>query len=220
MNKEYIQNRINELAKTSGTNTGWHQRIELAEGVFTTDKRVTTTELWNEIYQKLMKSENICDKSILDIGCNAGLFCYEASKKGAKVFGVESKIEWFNQAIFVRNILNGNYTLINGYADDIEYEDVYFEYIFLISVLRYIGTDKFGFKKTKILVDYQIEFIEMLSKVTNNFIMKVGIDKWDNIDFWSNHLKDFGFVEDSRIIAYPDVPRARQDRFIVRFKKI
>lgn len=221
MNKAEIRQIIKDLNKTSGTNRGWHQRINIA-GVWTTTKKVSTAEIFNSINSSLIR-EDLKDKRILDIGCNAGLFCLEFARRGAKVVGIESKKEWFEQALFVRNYFRKtegvDYKLVQGLAEDAIGDFGKFDYILLISALRYVGIDRLGFKLTNKLAQYQVEFVKDISSQTNNFIMKTGLAKNDNIDFWAGVLSTRGFFEDSSIIAYPDIPRARQDRLVKRFTR-
>jgi len=219
MNKEEIKRKIKELEKISGTNTGWHQRINLG-GVWTTEKRVTDDFLWENIKDNLIK-ESLDGKSVLDIGCNAGLLCLRASQENALVWGIESKKEWLEQAYFVKEFFDGDYTIIDGFADEfgsVNGSDI--DYVFAISVLRYIGVQRIGFKVTYKLAQYQVKFIQKLAKTTKNFIIKCGLSGYDNIEYWAGVMMSCGFKTDSAIIAYPDVPRANQDRVIVRFKKI
>jgi len=217
MNKEGIKKKIKELEKTSGTNKGWHQRINLG-GVWTTDKLVTTDQLFLNIHQELIR-ESIEDKFILDIGCNAGLFCKKAADIGAFAFGVESKPEWLKQAYFVKEFFRGEYTILDGFVDELELGQDW-DYVFAISVLRYIGVQKHGFKMRSQLARHQVGFIQKLAKNTKNFIIKCGLDQYDNIEYWTGVMMSCGFKYFHSIIAYPDVPRARQDRVIVRFTKI
>jgi len=217
MNRAEIADKIVELEKTSGTNTGWHQRINIG-GVWTTTKHVTDVELVERIVSNLI-TESLIDKEVLDIGTNAGLFCLQLSQYGARCHGVESKNEWYKQALFVRDQLGGKYSLIAGFVDDFNLSQAKYDYVFAISVLRYIGVNRFGFKLTNKLSHYQVEFIKILANKTNNFIIKCGLTKYDNIDFWSGVLASCGFVENGSIIAYPDVPNAKQSREIKRFTR-
>lgn len=49
---------------------------------------------------------NLRNKKLLDIGCNAGLHLIEATKLGAKCYGLEANAKFYNQCVFVLNNLS------------------------------------------------------------------------------------------------------------------
>jgi len=59
---------------------------------------------WQTI-QKLLPRD-LTDKTLLDVGCNAGFYAFEAKRRGAKrVLGVDGQRQHVRQGLFVRKVL-------------------------------------------------------------------------------------------------------------------
>jgi len=88
----------------------WFHRIDLGGGLFTKTESVMGEPVdhplgpWQTI-QKLLP-RNLTGKTVLDVGCNAGFYAFEAKRRGAKrVLGVDGQRQHVRQALFVRKVL-------------------------------------------------------------------------------------------------------------------
>lgn len=113
MTREEIKEQIEALKP-------WHMSIPIADGLVSakvatlqkdldgkTDISVISTQhlLWylQDIYGK----DNLTDKSLLDIGCNAGGYCFLANELGYKfVEGFDPRTHWIKQANFIKKVKN------------------------------------------------------------------------------------------------------------------
>ena len=88
----------------------WFHRIDLGGGLFTKTESVMGEPVdhplgpWQTI-QKLLP-RNLTGKTVLDVGCNAGFYAFEAKRRGAnRVLGVDGQRQHVRQALFVRKVL-------------------------------------------------------------------------------------------------------------------
>jgi tRNA (mo5U34)-methyltransferase len=88
----------------------WFHRIDLGNGLYTKTESVMGEPVdhplgpWQTI-QKLLPRE-LSDKTLLDVGCNAGFYAFEAKRLGAKrVLGVDGQRQHVRQGLFVRKLL-------------------------------------------------------------------------------------------------------------------
>lgn len=93
----------------------WHFDIELPSGIRTSEgniqdytnpdfKKVHTIDP-NEMEKDILSiyPEGLNGKTFLDVGCNAGGYCFLASKLGAKYcLGFDVRDHWINQANFIK----------------------------------------------------------------------------------------------------------------------
>lgn len=84
----------------------WYQYFDFGHGLnnkkYVGDRGVYRTKS----YLEFLKSVNFeKDEKVLDIGCNAGLFCYELSGRVGEVIGIEISKEFVRQAKFLREML-------------------------------------------------------------------------------------------------------------------
>jgi len=110
MELQDIKDRVAELAKhpyrDGLSKNGWYQEIELF-GVQTTRNSLSNMSVWNRI-RSLLPS-HLYGMGLLDIGCNAGLFCTMAAMEGAVTVGLDNKQCWVDQAIFVHEMFEARY---------------------------------------------------------------------------------------------------------------
>jgi tRNA (mo5U34)-methyltransferase len=104
MTKEEILSEIERLQP-------WFHRIDLGEGLFTKTASVMGEPVdhpagpWETI--RTCIPEDLRGKSLLDVGCNAGFYAFEAKRRGAaRVLGVDGQRQHVRQALFVRNVLD------------------------------------------------------------------------------------------------------------------
>jgi tRNA (mo5U34)-methyltransferase len=88
----------------------WFHRIDLGGGVYTKTVSVMGEPVdhplgpWQMI-QKLLPRD-LRDKTLLDVGCNAGFYAFEAKRRGAqRVLGVDGQRQHVRQGLFVRKVL-------------------------------------------------------------------------------------------------------------------
>jgi tRNA (mo5U34)-methyltransferase len=88
----------------------WFHRIDLGEGLYTKTESVMGEPVdhpfgpWQTI-QKLLPAD-LSGKTLLDVGCNAGFYSFEAKRRGARrVLGVDGQRQHVRQGLFVRKAL-------------------------------------------------------------------------------------------------------------------
>jgi tRNA (mo5U34)-methyltransferase len=103
MTRDEIQAELKRLAP-------WFHRIDLGNGLFTKTESVMGEPVdhphgpWQTI-QKLLPP-SLAGQTLLDVGCNAGFYAFEAKRRGAKrVLGVDGQRQHVRQGLFVRKAL-------------------------------------------------------------------------------------------------------------------
>jgi tRNA (mo5U34)-methyltransferase len=88
----------------------WFHRIDLGKGLYTKTESVMGEPVdhpfgpWQTI-QKLLPND-LTGKTLLDVGCNAGFYAFEAKRRGAaRVLGVDGQRQHVRQGLFVRKVL-------------------------------------------------------------------------------------------------------------------
>jgi tRNA (mo5U34)-methyltransferase len=99
-----------ELIERAARLEPWFHLIDLGQGVLTKTRSAAGEALdhprgeWEVIRRHL--PEDLSGKSVLDVGCNAGFFSFEAARRGAsRVVGVDAQRHHVRQALFVRRAL-------------------------------------------------------------------------------------------------------------------
>ena len=103
MTRDEIQAELRRLAP-------WFHRIDLGGGLYTKTASVMGEPVdhphgpWQTI-QKLLPRD-LSGKTLLDVGCNAGFYAFEAKRRGARrVLGVDGQRQHVRQGLFVRKAL-------------------------------------------------------------------------------------------------------------------
>jgi tRNA (mo5U34)-methyltransferase len=88
----------------------WFHRIDLGGGIFSKTESVMGEPVdhplgpWQTIQRLLPR--DLSGKSVLDVGCNAGFYAFEAKRRGARrVLGVDGQRQHVRQGLFVRKVL-------------------------------------------------------------------------------------------------------------------
>lgn len=88
----------------------WFHRIDLGGGIYTKIESVMGEPVdhpfgpWQTI-QKLLPHD-LSGKTLLDVGCNAGFYAFEAKRRSAqRVLGVDGQRQHVRQGLFVRKVL-------------------------------------------------------------------------------------------------------------------
>lgn len=104
MTREEILSELKRLAP-------WFHRIDLGNGLYSKTESVMGEPVdhpygpWQTI-QKLLPRD-LSGKTLLDVGCNAGFYAFEAKRRGAKrVLGVDGQRQHVRQGLFVRKVLD------------------------------------------------------------------------------------------------------------------
>lgn len=103
MTRDEIQKRVERLGP-------WFHCIDLGGGLTTKTESAIGEPVehprptWEKVRACL--PEEFADKSVLDVGCNAGFYAVELKRRGAgRVVGVDSQRNLVRQAVFVRDVL-------------------------------------------------------------------------------------------------------------------
>ncbi|HKP92668.1 MAG TPA: DUF1698 domain-containing protein, partial [Chthoniobacterales bacterium] len=99
-----------EIVQGLETLEPWFHRIDLGRGIFTKTDSVMgepvdhPASTWEVIRSCL--PAGLTGKTVLDVGCNAGFYCVEAKRLGARrVLGVDGQRQHVRQGLFVRKML-------------------------------------------------------------------------------------------------------------------
>ncbi|CAN5559101.1 hypothetical protein BH20ACI3_BH20ACI3_18560 [soil metagenome] len=91
----------------------WFHAIDLGDGISTKIRSVMGEPVnhpygpWQSIQKCL--PEDLSGKSVLDVGCNAGFYSFEAKRRGAAhVLGLDAQRHHIRQAVFARKVLGLN----------------------------------------------------------------------------------------------------------------
>lgn len=153
-----IKNKIAEFEK----GIGWYQNIDLGYGINTKSRIIWGEELshprtrWNVIAKAVPKK--LKGYHVLDVGCNAGFFAFEAKRRGADyVCGIDLKQEYIDQAVFCNDVLGLNVDFRTMSIYDLENLNKQFDLVFFIGILYHCK--------------YLSKAIEQASKVTKKRII-------------------------------------------------
>ena len=108
ISKEYIQDRVNELALEQP----WHHNIKLPHDVWTLpnieETFATNITKWSRI-EPMVDQLNLSGTRVLDVGCSDGYYSCEMSKKGvAEVIAIDLNGLRLKKAAFVKDALDIN----------------------------------------------------------------------------------------------------------------
>ena len=94
-----IKNPVTATEKEIASLGMWFHNLHLPDGIMTAPEHPLgdfPAVKWNEI--KPYIPEDLTGLSVLDIGCNAGFYCFEMAKRGANVLGIDSDMHYLKQA--------------------------------------------------------------------------------------------------------------------------
>lgn len=131
-----IDARIRELDE----DPGWYQDIELPGG-----RHTKTRQVWGEEIDHPRKRfaevepampEDMTGMSVLDIGCNAGHFAFQAADRGAsRVLGIDRNAGYIEQATFCADVRKQDveFRVLDIY--DLADLDETFDFVFCVGIL-------------------------------------------------------------------------------------
>jgi 2-polyprenyl-3-methyl-5-hydroxy-6-metoxy-1,4-benzoquinol methylase len=86
----------------------------------------------------LVFAESVEGKSVLDVGCALGFFCFEAEKRGARrVVGSELKDDRFEHANLLKGVLGSNVELVKRDLLAVEPEET-FDTVLALNVIHHL----------------------------------------------------------------------------------
>lgn len=199
MNKEYIEKRVKELGH-------WFIALDL-DGVITAPKSASNIGVWESIKNNFLP-ESLEGMTILDAGCNAGIYSIQCALLGAKVIAIEKNEPYFSQALFLKEYYEDKFkkpldiTFIKEDFINVNWEELgQFDYILALLVLYHIGKDQWGKFSPKAL-EAQTKVLESWSKITKNIIVR---SNSSGGDVKANHAYDevlsrLGFIKNENEI--------------------
>lgn len=115
----------------------WYQRIDLGDGIFTTEAPQYHEVVWRRIAPAF--PGDLRGAGVLDVGCNAGYFAIETKRRGAgRVLGVEPVPLHFAQATLCRDVLGLDIEYIPLDAHDLGHLDETFDVVVCTGVLYHL----------------------------------------------------------------------------------
>lgn len=128
MSSEWTKEQIQELLRRENFT---YQRIELPYGLSTSGEDRSATA-------RAIFPESLKGKSVLDLGCNNGFFCYEAARRGAtRVVGLDVDPDMIRKNRILAEIL-GHDVEFNVMDLDRERITERFDYVLCLNVLHHL----------------------------------------------------------------------------------
>lgn len=173
----------------------WYQTIKFEDDVISKGCGWCGEMAWEHIAPLLPKS--LENKRILDLGCNAGLFCLKTAVMGAKeVIGVDwpgwrPKHNFQEQQAFVKAYFDQKYNrnfpvrFITGKMEEVlQTEDLgEIDYTLAIASIYYTSTP--------------VETVEAISKISKNVIVRLRDE--NRIQLFTTLFKQYGYKEVTKI---------------------
>jgi len=128
LESKYTKEQITELL--SNKRFPYH-RVNMPYGLHTRGRNRSST-------RDLIFPQTLSGKSVLDVGCGLGYFCFEAENRGARrVVGVELNEERLQQATLLKDI-NGSEVVL--FKQDILITPIvdHFDYVLLLNIIHHL----------------------------------------------------------------------------------
>lgn len=176
----------NEILQEVERLSPWIVRIHLKDGIYTTDKIISTKKLFWYIHSVESVLQTFSGKRILDIGSNTGYIALEVALRGAEVVSVEPHPLNYDRCKLVyssRGLLNNGITLIK--------EDM--ETIDMNSLGRF---DAIFFCGTVYHCTYPWEVLKRYAEMTNLILVESKASLPSEVNDTSNGYEFKKFFED------------------------
>lgn len=124
----YSKEKIEEILRKESFR---YHRVNLPYGLRTPGQDRSPTS-------KIIFPESLAGKTLLDVGCAIGYFCFEAEARGAaRVVGLELKDDRFRQALILKDILDSK---VEFWHHDVvnELPQEQFDYVCLLNVIHHL----------------------------------------------------------------------------------
>src|SRR5215203_5687339 len=132
LTKSEIERQVNELG-------AWFHNLNL-KGVETAPNHFLgdyPTAKWNTFKHAI--PEDLTDKSVLDIGCNAGFYSLEMKKRGAaRVVAIDSDEKYLNQARFAASVHRADIEFRNMSVYEVPQLKERFDLVIFMGVLYHL----------------------------------------------------------------------------------
>ena len=177
----------------------WYQNVQFNDKIsaVSSHSKLSGEYAWNYIKQLL--PESLEGKRILDLGSNAGLFCIRTAQMGAKEsVGIEQESKHLKQCGFLKRYFDTpNVKFINGNLENLSSMNLEkFDIILAIAVLYWVGrgsgTAK-GHHYDKIYRDREVKFIQHVTTLSDEFIVRARGSKYNNSKYYSKLFDGCGF---------------------------
>ena len=183
---------ITDHARNWVKSRSWYQTIDFGDNIISKGCDWCGDPAWSNIVKFL--PESLEGKRVLDLGCNAGLFCVRSALMGAKeVIGIDytgwrPKWDFQEQQRFVKQFFEWKcgrslpITYISGKMEEIlkEQDLGYFDYVYGIASLYYTEDPK--------------GTVEEISKINDRAIVR--LRDANRIAQFTKLFKDFGYREE------------------------
>ena len=153
--------------------TKWYQQF-IIDGKPTTNRPFMTDEYFNQL--RPLFPDDLSDKKVLDLACNAGLVSFNLAKLGAKVIGVDKDKQYIDQAHYVMSKLDvPKVEFIISDLEDLPIDDYPSDIILMLSTIYHLNNPK-----------------AMIEKVCNQPSDIVASFRLNNYDKYIGMFKDYG----------------------------
>jgi len=118
---------------------------------------------------------NLQNKTVLDLGCNEGFFCFETERLGAKAVGLEKSEYWYGRALEKKEEFSSSVEFINKSWDDLKEINSNFDLILFLAAFHYVKEGK------------HLEVIKTIYEKLNDgglFILEVGLSEKEENKFF------------------------------------
>lgn len=95
-NQTWTREKVSEWVKSQD----WYQTIPVVDGIVTQGSTDSMRRM------RLLHLPDLAGKTVLDVGCNSGMYCFESKKKNAlRVVGIDSQLHRIEQARTLADIM-------------------------------------------------------------------------------------------------------------------
>lgn len=226
MNKNEVELKIKELGnipteyrKGATKNSGWYQEINLL-GNLTVTNGTSNIKVFRRIVS--LMDHPVSNYRILDLGCNAGLYCIEGAILGMSCTGIEQKKIWLNQAYFVRKCYEHmlgkslNIQYFQGDLTSMEFGSLgTFDYVLALGVLSELLFFPNCIRRdSSECIEAQSNLLQRLKPITKNIIIR-SIERFasTNRSHYINELSGFELVD-----SIEEGPKTGRE--LLRFRKL
>jgi len=180
-----------EEARKFVSSRSWYQTIDFEPGLRSVGCKWCGDPAWTNIIKYL--PDNLKGKSLLDVGCNAGLFCVRAALMGAEsIVGIDwnnwrPNWDFIEQQVFVKKYFEEKegrtfpITYIEGKMEEvISTFEHKFDYVLGIASLYYS--------------EYPDKLVREISRITDTAIVRLRDES--KITLFTSLFKEYGFREE------------------------
>lgn len=195
MDNDSLRKKIDSLGK-------WYHNVKFNDEVsaVSSHSKLSGEYAWNYIKQLL--PESLEGKRILDLGCNAGLFCVRCAQMGAQeVVGIDADRTHLRQNAFLREYFNTpNVKIIEDNLENVHKMNLgKFDIVLAIAVLYWVGRFGRPIKKgthyDEKYRNIEKDFIDYLVTLSDKFIIRVrGQKPYNTREYYEEIFGNHGFV--------------------------